>query len=372
MNTEEPFEIAPLEMAIILMSIIIGVGILTIPRGLTSALETADGWISIAITGVLSMLLIYLYVRLQQHYPGQSFMGFLQQGKAGRVVASFLTLGFLVYFISLLAFEARVLSLVVKMYLLDRTPSEVLAAIILLTTTYAVTKGIQGVVHLSLLFMPIIFILAITLLIANGPNIDLDRILPVLGEGIAPVFKGVSEISLSFLGIEVLLFWMTYMKSSSIRALPLNISIGIITIIYIFTFIIVVSIFGVDGTQTITFPTVEAVKEIELPGAFFERLESLMITIWIMTIFNTMSIAQLITYQLITHTFSFKKNNTVLASIFFVTFIVAFIPNSLSELFTFADWIGWLGVSLILSSIIIGHFTIWLRKQKNNQMTRGI
>ncbi|OLO39188.1 spore gernimation protein [Alkalihalophilus pseudofirmus] len=373
MGTEENYQIAPLEMAIVLMSVIIGVGILTIPRGLTAALDTPDGWISIAISGIIFMILVYLYVRLQQQYPGQSFFTYLEQGKLGKWMANLMLIAFIVYFISLLAFEARVLAFVVKMYLLDRTPSEVLAAIILLTTTYAVTKGLQGVVHLSLMFLPITILLVVILLIANLPNIEIERMLPVMGEGVMPVLQGVSEISLSFLGIEILLFWMMYMKTANLRAFPLNIAIGFITIIYIATFIIVVSLFGVEGTQIVTFPTVESVKEIEVPGAFFERLESLMITIWLMTIFNTMAIAELITLQIVTSTFRLNNKGLVLAIITFITFIVAFVPDSIAELFTFADWIGWLGVSLFCTSIAIGYLTVWFRKQKrNSQMPRGM
>ncbi|WP_209124748.1 GerAB/ArcD/ProY family transporter [Alkalihalobacillus sp. BA299] len=373
MNSQDQYEIAPLEMTIVLMSMIIGVGILTIPRSLTTTLESPDGWISIGITGLMVMLLVYLYASLQNQYPGQTLFDYLYQGKVGKWIASLLIGAFIVYFLSLLAFEARVLSFVVKMYLLNETPSEALVAIILLTTTYAVTKGVQGVVHLSLLFMPIILLLIILFLIANLPNMDIDKMLPVMGDGIMPVIEGTTEISLSYLGVEILFFMMVYMKQENLRAFPLNVSVSVITLLYIFTFIMVVTIFGVEGTQVITFPTVEAIKEIEVPGAFFERLESLMITIWIMTIFNTMSTIQLITFLTIKKQLQQLNEKILLSTIVFITYTIAFIPNSITDVFTFSDWIGWLGVSLFGLSLICGFFTVWFRKKKTSSHTsRGM
>ncbi|WP_096200824.1 GerAB/ArcD/ProY family transporter [Bacillus sp. FJAT-45350] len=364
MNQPDQYQITPLEMAVVLMSMITGVGILTIPRSLTSALETPDGWISIIIAGIIFMFIVYLFVKLQQQIPGQTVFTYLEQGKIGKWFAFILTLGFAIYFISLLAFEARILALVAKMYLLDQTPSEALVAIILLTTTYAVTKGVQGVVHLCLMFTPIILLLGFVMLLANLPNVEFERMLPIMGEGITPVLLGLSEISLSFLGVELLLFLMVYMNKSKVRALPFNLSIGLITISYVLTFMVVVSIFGVNGSQIVTFPTVEAVKEVEVPGAFFERLESLMITIWIMTIFNTMTVAQLLLVHLLKDKLMTKKKKLVLPVVVFLTYLIAFIPNSIADLFMMGDWLGYLGVGLIFFSLVVGFLTIFFRKKK--------
>ena len=373
MTTREQYQITPLEMAIVLMSMIIGVGILTIPRSLTAALETPDGWLAIGLTGIVVILIVYLIVRLQSYFPGQTLFDYLERGHFTKWVSHFLKTGFIIYFLTLLAFEARVLALVVNLYLLDRTPSVVLVGIILLTTTYGVTKGFQGIVHLSLLFLPITLILGFILLLANLPNVELERLLPIMGEGIAPIFQGIKEISLSYLGIEILFFLLMTMDKRHIKAMPYSIAITIITILYMATFIVVVSIFGVEGSQIITFPTVEAIKEIEVPGAFFERLESLMITIWLMTIFNTMAIAQLLTVQTVRNTFRIQNQTFILASTVFITFILAFIPSSIPSVFEMGDRLGWFGVCLITFSLLVGYLAIFFNKQPNkNKYTKGM
>ncbi|MDG0808802.1 GerAB/ArcD/ProY family transporter [Cohnella rhizosphaerae] len=57
------------------------------------------------------------------------------------------------------------------------------------------------------------------------------------------------------------------------------------------TYLYSIAIFTQEATAQILFPTVEIAKEVRLPGQFFERLESIFFTVWIMTIFNTTCMA---------------------------------------------------------------------------------
>ncbi|MBU8905468.1 GerAB/ArcD/ProY family transporter [Desertibacillus haloalkaliphilus] len=359
------YNIAPYELGIVIFSMVMGVGILTLPRALVVEIDTVDGWLSIAGSGLVMIILVFLYGRLQRCFPGKDFFDYIAGSQGGRWLTYALALLFSLYFISLLSYQARILAIVVKMYLLDQTPSEVLVAVILLVTTYGVTKGIQGLVHLSLMFLPIIVFVLMVLLLANIPNMEVDRVLPVLPEGVMPVLAGMKETIFVFLGVEVVLYLMMYVKADAIRTLPLNISLAFVTVLYMLVFLACASIFGSHALETIVFPTVEVVKEIEVPGAFFERLESAMITIWIMTIFNTMTFAQLLAYRSIKrHLLHDKNHRWLLATIVLIVFLTAFIPNSLEDLFIFGDVIGWFGLGLFVLSLLIGYLTVWYRKKK--------
>lgn len=379
MNNQDHYRIVPIELSITLLSFIIGVGILTIPRSLAQELESPDGWISLALSGVIVMIFCYLYTRLQRNFVGMNILEYLKQGSIGKWGAKILAILFIIYFITLCSFEARILTVVVKMYLLDQTPSEVVAGCILLLTTYAVHKGVQGVIHLNLIFMPIIMLVIMGVLSFNIPEFDYDALRPVFSEGVSPVLLTLKNTLLSFLGIESIFFFMAYMKKSDLRSLPLNISLGIITILYILVTTFAYSIFSLDATKFITFPTIELAKEIEVPGAFFERFESLMMTVWIMTIFNTMTMCHFFAYSIFKKEFlpakknEFKKTKAFLPSIIqLLVFIITFIPNSLVESFTFSDWIGWLGALLFVSSILFGYLSLWIRKHKSKRKKRGL
>ncbi len=90
------------------------------------------------------MAVVFLYTKLQRKYPGQSLLEYIGQGKFGFWVAKGLAILFLIYFIASMAYQLNILTVVIKMYLLILTPPEVIAAIMVLLTAYAVSKGTQG------------------------------------------------------------------------------------------------------------------------------------------------------------------------------------------------------------------------------------
>jgi spore germination protein len=373
MNNQDHYKIVPLEMGISLIAMIIGVGVLTLPRNLVEELGTTDGWISICIAGLLVMSFVFLYTRLQRHFPGQNLLQFIGSGAIGKWLAKGLALCFIVYFTLILGYEARVLGVVVKLYLLDITPTEVIVALILFATTYAVSKGVQGIIHLNIMVTPIVLAVLFFIVLLNLQVDDMDpgQLLPIMPKGIAPVLKGVTQTVLSFLGIETLFFLMAYMKSSDLRALPLNVCIGIITFIYLLVTVFTYMVFTLNSAEIIMFPTVSLAKEIEIPGGFFERLESFMITIWIISIFNTMSIAHLLSVQIIRKEFLKKRKALWLpAVITFFAFMIAFIPNSINETFVMGGWISYLGTSLFIFGLSSGFFTVWIRKRKRKNSTQ--
>jgi spore germination protein len=366
MNNQDRYRIVPVEISVTLIGMIIGVGILTLPRSLAQEVGTSDGWISIIIGAISAMLLVSVYVRLQRHFPELNLLQFIGKSKIGNWISKALGILFITYFILLLAFEARILSLVVGMYLLVNTPSEIIVALILLTTSYAVGKGVQGIIHLNLMFVPFTVLFLLVIVIFNLQELNINELRPVLPEGITPVLKGVKQTLVSFLGIEILFFFMAYMRASEVKALPLNISIAFISILYIMITVVSFSLFSIETTGIITFPTVEVAKEVEIPGGLFERLESLVITIWIMSIFNTMSIAQLLANNTLTTMFFQKKQKAwwIPGLIASIAFIIAFIPRSITEAFTLGDWVGRVGISLFIVGLVCGFFFVWIRKKR--------
>ncbi|MCL7747702.1 GerAB/ArcD/ProY family transporter [Halalkalibacter alkaliphilus] len=375
MINQDHYRISPLEMSLTLISMLLAIGVLTLPRTLAETMETGDGWIAVLVSGSLVMVFVYLIVRLQKHFPGQTLLEFIGERGFGKWVARLLAILFALYFIPFLAYEARILAVVVRMYLLDRTPMEITLAIILLTTTYAVTKGVQGIVHLNLMFIPFIILIYLVLIAFNIENMDIVELRPVLPLGILPLLPALEPTLFSFLGIELLFFWLTYMKSSNLRALPLNMGILFVTILYFLIVVVSYTAMSVNSVKKLVFPTVTLAKEVEIVEGLIERFEPLMIVIWIMAIFNTMAIIHLLAVQVIKkEILNTKKGMWIPGVVTFLAYIVAFIPNSIQEVFKLGDLVSYTGALLIVLSLIIGFLTVWIRtkKNKNQQQAKEI
>lgn len=318
--------------------------------------------------GSSMMVIIFFYTRLQKQFPGQSFFEFIEQGTLGRIFVYILTSFFIIYFILMVAYILRIATIVVKMFLLGQTPAEVIAVIFVLTLAYATSKGIQGIIHLNLLFVPIMLFTLFLILIFSVPELDINHIRPVLAEGIMPILPGVKESIFSVLGIEILFFFMKSMKQTDIRALPLNMSISVVILAYVSVTIFSYCIFTFEMTKFITFPTIEIAKDIMVPGGFLERIESLMLTIWMLTIFNTLSIYHFLAVDSIKK-YALKRlsRSTITAILSFTLLTIAFIPNSLNELFDWTPFVSYMGMALIIICLLYGYFVYWLKSKKENQ-----
>nr|BAA75377.1 YndE [Halalkalibacterium halodurans] len=269
----------------------------------------------------------------------------------------------------LMGFESRMLAIVLDMYLIDRTPSVIVICTILVVTSYAVSKGVQGLIHLNVLFIPFILTVLLAILLFNVQHAKLDPILPVAPKGILHPLKGLPNVVLAYIGVEILLFFMGRMKGKDVKAWPLNIGVGIVTLFYFLITFFTYFVFGVEQSKVINFTTVELAKVVEVPGGFFERVESMMITVWTMAIFNTIAMSQLIIILIYNDLFSaFKKQtqsgNYLTPVIVFITIIIAFIPESISDTLTWGDWIGYFGFSVLILSLLVGYVTVGWRKKR--------
>ena len=361
--------ISPVEMSVTLVSMMLAIGILTLPRSLAEVMNSGDGWISILISGAIVMMFVFMIVRLQKNFPGQTLLQYVGDKGMGKWVAKILAILFVIYFVPFLAYEARVLTIIVRMYLLDRTPPEITLAIIVLTTTYAVTKGVQGIVHLNLMFLPFITFVYIILIVFNLENMNLTELRPVLPEGMLSIVPSLTPTLFSFLGLELLFFWLAFMKSDHLRALPLNLGVLLVTILYFLIAVVSYTVMSVDGVKTIVFPVVGLAKEVEIVEGLIERFEPLMIVIWIMAIFNTMAIIQFLAVQTIKDVLKTKKGTWILAVVTFFAYYIGFIPNSIEEVFTLGEIVSYAGVTLIIFSLVIGYVTVWMKtKKKRNRL----
>ncbi|MDY7221828.1 GerAB/ArcD/ProY family transporter [Halalkalibacterium halodurans] len=365
MNSTESYHISAFEMAIVFIGFILGIGILMLPRVLVEAAGTADGWISILISGGFAMVFVALMVHLSKNYPGQSLFQYMSETTVGKWISIILFVLFFIYFLNVLGFQIRLLTIILRMYLLDRTPPEATVILILLGVAYAAKKGVQGVVHLTLLYFPFILLVYLFLLIFNIGNVSMDAFRPVLSEGIMPVIHGLEPTIFSFLGVELFFFWSKYVQAKNVRALPLNMALVMITMFYLLTVMFTMGVFTVNVTKIITFPAIELAKEIEVLEGIIERYEPLMLAVWILVIFNTMAILMLLLVQMTTQRLKKNKKTWVLGGIMALTYIIVFIPNSIDEVFTVGEWCSYLGISLNAVTLLLGYLFVFIRSRKH-------
>ncbi len=352
-----------------MISFIFGVGILIMPRSVAQDVGTADGWISMILGGGVQIGIIFFCILIQRHFPGQNFFEFISTGKYGKWITLFISIQFLIFLVLVISFISRIIGLAVKMYLLDQTPIEVIVGSMLLLVFYAVSKGVQGIVHISLMFVPIILIVLMLGIVFNIGNVDLTIFVPVLSEGFYPVANGILPTVYSYMGVYILFFFLGRVKDNKFKAWPYYIGLVIVILIHTLYFVVEVAVFSLEPLKTITFPTIELAKEIEVPGGFFERIESLFLTIYIMSVFTTLTINAVLAQILIKDVILKKETVPWLSSAMaFFLFIITFIPNSMDEVAKVGDWSAYVA-SIATGSILLFGWIAVMRKKKQQSKT---
>lgn len=104
---------------------------------------------------------------------------------------------------------------------------------------YLTAGGINAIARLFELILPISIVIIITSYSLSLRLFELENLRPVLGMGIAPIFKGLPETWRAFAGIETMLFVTAYMSKPEKAGKALLAGVGISVFIYLVTIIVV-------------------------------------------------------------------------------------------------------------------------------------
>ncbi|GGE36404.1 germination protein GerLB [Pullulanibacillus camelliae] len=283
------WEIGLKEIGFAVSAMVIGVGLLSLPRDVDLVTYVADGWISILIGGAAAALFAYICAKLASRFPKQTFYTY-----ASRLVPKPIALGITVilicHFLFICIYEVRVISDVAKLYIFFKTPVEIISLIFLLVVVYAVRGQSVGILRLNMMFLPIILFIVLFVYTLSVNTFDINNLLPFFVTPPLNLLKGAQKAYLSFAGFEIVLFYISFMNKpdKAPRAVVIGMLFPIVLALLIFIFSI--AVFSVT-TREILYPTIEMAKEIFADIGFFERIEAVFFTIWIMTIYNTAAMA---------------------------------------------------------------------------------
>ncbi len=178
---------------------------------------------------------------------------------------------------------------------------------------------------------------------------EIDNLRTVLGLGIMLMVKGIKSTVLAFLGFEIMLLLVAFMKQPGKAVKVVLVGVSIPMIFYVITVVMVIGALSVDGMVTRTWPTLELMRSFEIPGLVFERFESLLVVIWIMQIFTTFTITYYAAALGLSQPFK-RSIHPFIYGLIPLIYIIAMISKTTNDLFEFGDIIG--NVALFLFAVL--------------------
>ncbi|QGG57488.1 GerAB/ArcD/ProY family transporter [Paenibacillus sp. B01] len=280
MNEERNTSISARGFAVLTVYFMIGTSILIAPAGLALAAKQ-DAWMA-ALFGVgLNIALVALYAALGKLRQHESLVQMCVSA-LGRWAGGLLGLAFVAFFYLLASLMIGDLGYFLTTQNLPETPIEVLQLLFVLLAVYAVRLGKSAYSRAAELFFPFLLLLFTLLVLTTLPRIDPRNFEPLLEFGLRPIVKGGINL-FALQEMIVLLMLYPYVRRAAGRsgAMIGGTVLGGIVLVVTTAASIGVLCAGVTANQL--FPAYALAKNISI-GHFLERIEGMIIFIWVLSI----------------------------------------------------------------------------------------
>lgn len=339
-------KISHIQVRSLIVSTVIGVGVLTLPNTLANVMGK-DGWIVIILTGVLMIPLLILVNQIFKINPGKDYFE-IGKSTLGNVIFTICLLILLAHFVILLAVITRSLGESVKAFLLPTTPVEIIVILFILVCSYIAIYEIDIIAKASFFIYPIIIEFVLLIIIISIPKADFTSILPVFQSDIRDWALGIKETFLAFTGFEMLLFALPYVEEKDKTVKSSIIAIVIIMVIYISLFLMTLTKFSIQQIERQVYPVLMLAKLIDLPGYFLQNLDGVFMAIWVLVIYATMAPAYFAAGKILSKIFNTKSHKHFIWMLIPVIYWISLKPENIAQL----------SATLVVASNILGFVSI--------------
>lgn len=358
MKTED--RITGIQMAILVSSALVGVGILTMPRDMTEGFNV-DGWLAVFIGGILVIVITAVITRLIVIFPRLTVMEICER-LLGKILGKLIIIPFLVYLFLVTGLVLRAFSAAIKLILLNQTPLEIIIVSFLVVSLLLVQHGINPLARLCEVFFPLVIFAFFILAIISLPLFKIEFLYSTLDEGILNMVKLLPQATASYLGFEIILFLAPFMiRPKSITKYAV---LGIVTpwILYTLTVVIAIGVLGIESLNYLVYPTFTLARTIQFPGKFAERFDIFFLFFWVLATYTTIAIYYYITSLTLTRTLGMLNYKPFVYLLLPLLYIIAIYPENFIKTYEFLGFVSRYGFIYIVSLSIFLLGLSYIRK----------
>jgi spore germination protein (amino acid permease) len=271
--------------AYVVVAMQIGVGALGFQRIIAKD-AGYDSWISVIVAGLLTHIFIWMMYKICETAEGDVIRANVYV--FGKIIGNSINTVFILYFIITCSVVLGELIEIIRTWMfLDFSPFW-FAIIYLLLGMYIVFGGFRTVAGISFFgkIIPSYLVFSFGYSLKYG---DFSNLLPLFDHSFGQMVKSGYDMSLSYLGFEVLFFIYPFIKKPEQSKKWVHIGLLTTTFIYTGLAVITFAYFPPGLLDRSIWPTLEIWKIVRLP--FVERFEYLGIANWALLILPNVAIA---------------------------------------------------------------------------------
>lgn len=343
---ETPREMTVVQATAILISTIIGVGVLPLPHFTVRAANTGAPLVTFLGT-VIAFIGLWLIAALGTRFPRKSIIRYSEDilgvwlGRIGSICI-------ICFFALLTALAAREFGEVVITAVLRKTPLEVTVIVMLLLAVVSCRNDIRTFAYIHLFYLPFLLAPALLIVALSLKNANFINLQPIWGNEPAGMWQGILTVAALFQGSFILTAVIPSMRKpeKAMRASFWGITVA--GGLYLLIVIACVSVFGAEEAKLLLWPTLELARTTSLPANILERLDIVFLAVWVTAVFTTLFSSYYLTIHSVSDLFRLRDHK--MFSLFFLpfVFVVAMLPQNVLQMYRLIITVGHIGLIITI------------------------
>lgn len=260
------------------ITMILATAILVVPA-ISASHAKQDAWLSVLLATIIGLPIAWVTVKLSSLFPGKTLVEYPEE-ILGRWLGKAIGLLYIFWFMHICSLMIREYGDFMVDAFMPETPLIVFNTVVVAMAVYTIKQGLEVLARVNEIFLPLILFSIVMIFILATPEMDINRLLPVLESDFREIFKG-SLAPLAWFG-EISTFAMIIPflnKPGEARQVAYS---SVLTVGLFFTFIVIggVATFG-PGVAAMTYPILNVIRVINIAN-IIERLEPVIMAVWVM------------------------------------------------------------------------------------------
>lgn len=337
----------------VILIVLVAHTLVSLPKSLLNVTGSAT-IINLLYVGIIMFFLVLLIVKLFKSFAGQDIVD-IANFIGGPVFQKIVGMIFIFYFIFSSSILLRNFCECLKTVYYPMTSLFFILLTFIIALCISNNFSFSVTTKINLIILPIIFVSILFIFFANNQNLSFENMTPILGNGLFDTFvTGLGNLG-AFGGIVFLYFIPPYLKDPKKFKRIAMISIGLSIIYLIICVAIILLTFTFLLKVDEIMPLYSAARYIEF-GSFFQRLESILLLIWIIGMACYFSITLHITMNIFKKITNIRNSKPLLIHFALLMLSISLLPSNYSiskylETDIYPRLVIWIG--LVLNTLIL-------------------
>ncbi len=321
-------KIGRFETTCLLINFICAKLFLNLPEEMANGSGTA-GWLEILYVSVLALIYFWIFSLIYKGFEGKDILdiSYLSFGDMGRIIAG---LVFALPGLYIVGMIIREFAEDMKIISFPNTPTQILIFIFSIGAFVGAYLGIEAIVRVHALLVPIIIVVFISIIILAIPMYDTSKLMPLFGNGVKAIFfEGTKSISY-FSELIVLFVLASLLKNKG--DFKSTGFMGILISLFILTFgtLSYSLIYQYPISTEYYLPFYQITRLIRV-STFLNRMEAFFVLFWASVAFMYISLGLFIISFMLKKAFGLEHRRPIIFPLALIACAIAVIPENLSS-----------------------------------------